>query len=198
VFAIDYRHSPQWQWPTQFEDTQDALEWIVAHGRDYGADVTRLALIGRSAGAQLALLAAYAQNVVPVRAVVSYYGAGRSCTQLSRPAASRSAARAHRRRTLSGRYAGRSTRQRYAQASPISYAARAQPPTLLVYGGRDNVIEVRFAAELDERLRASGNVSVLLVIPWAEHAFDAISGGPSAQLALYNTERFLAWALYAR
>jgi acetyl esterase/lipase len=197
VFAIDYRHAPQWQWPTQFADTQAALAWIVAHGRDYGADVTRLAVIGRSSGAQLALLAAYAQTVVPVRAVVSYYGPvdlARSYREPPRPDPLRV-------RTVAERYLGGTPddqAERYAQASPISYATRAQPPTLLVYGGRDNVIEPRFAADLDERLRASGNVSVLLVVPWAEHAFDAISGGPSAQLALYNTERFLAWALYAQ
>jgi acetyl esterase/lipase len=48
---------------------------------------------------------------------------------------------------------------------------------------------------LDDRLRAAGATSVLLEIPWAEHAFDVIANGPSGQLSLYYTERFLAWAL---
>jgi acetyl esterase/lipase len=48
---------------------------------------------------------------------------------------------------------------------------------------------------LQRRLRETGTISVLLEIPWAEHGFDAISNGPSAQLALFQTERFLAWAL---
>ena len=51
------------------------------------------------------------------------------------------------------------------------------------------------AAELASRLQAGGTTAVLLEIPWAEHAFDAISAGPSAQLALGEVERFLAWAL---
>jgi len=53
----------------------------------------------------------------------------------------------------------------------------------------------RFGGALHERLRAGGNQSVLIEIPWADHAFDAVPFGPSAQLALYYTERFLAHSL---
>lgn len=48
---------------------------------------------------------------------------------------------------------------------------------------------------MHEQLRSVGNTAILLEIPWAEHAFDAIFHGVSNQLALYYTERFLAWAL---
>jgi acetyl esterase/lipase len=80
VFAIDYRHAPQWPWPAQIEDVRVALGWVREHGGEYGADVSRLALLGRSAGAQLAMVAAYEFGAVPsipvpIRAVVSYYGA---------------------------------------------------------------------------------------------------------------------------
>ena len=34
-----------------------------------------------------------------------------------------------------------------------------------------------------------------LEIPWAGHGFDAVFNGVSSQLALYHTERFLAWAI---
>lgn len=39
---------------------------------------------------------------------------------------------------------------------------------------------------------AAGARSELIVIPWAEHAFDALPGGLSGQLSLFYTERFLA------
>ena len=68
-------------------------------------------------------------------------------------------------------------------------------PTLLIYGTRDHIVEARFGRMLHERLLATGTTSVLLEIPWAEHAFDAVANGPSAQIALYYTERFLAWAV---
>jgi acetyl esterase/lipase len=82
----------------------------------------------------------------------------------------------------------------YRDASPITYATHPQPPTLLVYGARDHVVLPKFGAQLHERLRATGTTSVLLELPWAEHAFDAVPFGLAAQIALYHTERFLAWA----
>jgi acetyl esterase/lipase len=87
--------------------------------------------------------------------------------------------------------------EQYREASPITYAERRQPPTLLIYGVRDHVVEATYGAQLYRRLLAGGTTSVLLEIPWAEHAFDVVSGGLGAQLALYHTERFLAWALNA-
>ena len=46
-----------------------------------------------------------------------------------------------------------------------------------------------FGALLNQRLAGSG-VSVLLELPWADHAFDSVPFGPSAQLALHYTQRF--------
>jgi hypothetical protein len=74
VFAIDYRHAPRWQWPAQRDDVQAALAWIATHAGEHGGDASRLALIGRSAGAQLALVAAYTNDAPKVSAVVSFYG----------------------------------------------------------------------------------------------------------------------------
>ena len=87
---------------------------------------------------------------------------------------------------------------RYRDASPIATCRARVPPSLLIYGGRDHIVLSRFGALLDARLRAAGATSMFLEIPWAEHAFDVIPNGPSGQLSLYYTERFLAWALTRR
>ena len=42
-----------------------------------------------------------------------------------------------------------------------------------------------------DTLAAAGNSVALIEIPWADHAFDAIPNGVSAQFALYYVERFL-------
>jgi acetyl esterase/lipase len=83
----------------------------------------------------------------------------------------------------------------YHAASPVTYALSRVPPTLLIYGARDHIVEARFGRELNDRLQENGATSVLLEIPWAEHAFDALPSGLSGQIALYYTERFFAWAL---
>ena len=66
------------------------------------------------------------------------------------------------------------------------------PPTLLLYGSRDHIVEARFGRVLNDRLRAAGATSFLLELPWSEHAFDAVPNGLGGQVSLYYVERFLA------
>jgi acetyl esterase/lipase len=194
VFAIDYRHAPEFPWPAQIEDVRAALAWIRGHAGDYDADASRLALLGRSAGAHLAMIAAYEAAAAPVRAVVSYYGpVDLNDGYRNPPSPDPLDVRAIEEALLGG--TPDQMPDRYREASPISYVTRRLPPSLLIYGGRDHVVLPMFGARLDERLRAQGATSVYLEIPWAEHAFDAVPNGPSGQLSLYYTEQFLAWAL---
>lgn len=194
VFAIDYRHAPRYRFPAQLNDVRTALDFIHQNATQYEAQPDRIALLGRSAGGHLAMLAAYQPDALPVRAVVSYYGPfnltqGYKEPPQPDPLNVRSLLRA---------FLGGSPEQlpeKYVQASPASYVTRQLPPTLLIHGSRDHVVEVRFAQNMYKRLRHTNSTSVLLEIPWAEHAFDTIFHGLSNQLALYYTERFVAWAL---
>jgi len=194
VAALDYRHAPEATWPAQIQDVRAALGWMLAHADEYEADRSRIALLGRSAGAQLALVAAYQAGAPLVRAVASYYGP----TDLVEgwrepPRPDPLDVRAILETYLGG--TPDSVPLQYHDASPVTYATSRVPPTLLIYGSRDHVVAPRFGRELHDRLQQAGAVSVLLEIPWAEHAFDALSNGLSAQIALYYTEQFLAWAL---
>jgi acetyl esterase/lipase len=194
VVAVDYRHAPQATWPAQIQDVRSALGWMLAHADEYEIDRARVALIGRSAGAQLALVAAYQAGAPSVRAVVSYYGPTdliEGWRQPPRPDPLDV-------RTILETYLGGTPDTapvHYRDASPVTYATSRVPPTLLIYGSRDHIVAPRFGRELHDRLRESRATSVLLEIPWAEHAFDALPNGVSGQIALYYTERFLAWAL---
>ena len=194
VCAIDYRHAPQWQWPAQLDDVRAALAWIAAHAAEYGGDASKIAILGRSAGGQLALVSAYSAGMPAVSAVVSYYGPtnlveGWRVPPRPDPLGVRPTLEAY----LGG--TPDAVGARYRDASPVTYVSNRLPPTLLIYGSRDLIVEARFGRELHERLRAAGHRSVLLEIPWAEHAFDAVPRGLSGHLSLYYTERFLAWAL---
>jgi acetyl esterase/lipase len=82
----------------------------------------------------------------------------------------------------------------YADASPITRAGQPHPPVLVITGSRDHIVEPRFGPMLHRRLTESGT-SVFLNMPWADHAFDAVSFGPSSQIAMYYTQRFLAHTL---
>src|SRR5438552_16487809 len=194
VVSIDYRHAPAARWPAQIQDVRSALGWILAHSQEYEADPRRIALLGRSAGAQLALVAAYQGGPSLVRAVVSYYGPTdlvEGWRQPPRPDPLDT-------RTVLETYLGGtpdSAPVAYRDASPVTYVTRRVPATLLIYGARDHIVAPQFGRELTDRLHEAGATSVSLEIPWAEHAFDLMPNGLSGQIALYYTERFLAWAL---
>lgn len=197
VFAIDYRHAPEYKFPAQLDDINTALNFIRKHAAEYEADSERMILLGRSSGAHLAMLAAYQPNAPSILAVVNYYGPinlteGYKSPPHPDPINSRAVLKAF----IGGSLA--EFPQQYKIASPINYVTRSLPPTLLIYGSRDHLVEARFGRQMYERLHNSGNTAVFLEIPWAEHAFDAVFNGVSNQLALYYTERFLAWALFSQ
>lgn len=194
IFAIDYRHAPRYRFPAQLDDVRTALNFIRQNAIKYEAQPDRIALLGRSAGGHLAMLAAYQPDALPVRAVVSYYGPFNLTEGYKDPPHPDPL---NVRALLTAFLGGTPDQipQQYIKASPASYVTGKLPPTLLIHGSRDHIVEVRFAQDMYQRLQAVGTTSVLLEIPWAEHAFDAVFSGPSNQLALYYTERFLAWAL---
>lgn len=53
VLSIDYRLSPEHQFPAGFEDCYTALLWIKEHIAAYGGDVDKILVAGDSAGATL-------------------------------------------------------------------------------------------------------------------------------------------------
>ena len=150
--------------------------------------------MGRSAGGHLATLAAYQQNAFPFRAVVSYYGAVNLIGSYYDPPVPNPIDT----QTVLENFLGGTPKEfpeLYQQASPINYLRPNLPPSLLVYASRDHLVQAKFGRQLYNKLKSTDNRAVWLEIPWAEHAFDAVFSGVSNQLALYYTERFLAWAL---
>jgi acetyl esterase/lipase len=57
--TVSYRLLKDGPYPACAEDITDAVRWFYNNGEKYGYDPDRIALIGGSAGAHLALLAAY-------------------------------------------------------------------------------------------------------------------------------------------
>ncbi|WP_416668562.1 alpha/beta hydrolase fold domain-containing protein [Egbenema bharatensis] len=194
VVTLDYRHAPQFRYPAQVEDIQTALSFIQTQAEALEVDIQRVALMGRSAGAHLASLVGYGQSPFPIRAVVNYYGPTNLTEGYNDPPVPDPI---NTRAILEAFLGGNPDQlpQLYRDASPIHQIRPNLPPSLLVYPRRDHLVRAKFGQQLYEKLQGAGNQAVLLDIPWAEHVFDAVFSGVSNQLALYYTERFLAWAL---
>lgn len=194
VVAIAYRLAPRYRFPAQIEDVRSALKFIRQNAATYEIDLNRMAIMGRSAGAHLAMLAAYSTNAPSFRAVVNYYGPVDLTQGYYDPP---NPDPINSKKTLNAFLGGTPNQfpDLYQAASPINFVRSNLPPTLLIYGGRDHIVQAKFGRYLSEQLQASGNTATFLEIPWAEHAFDALPRGISNQLALYYTERFLAWMM---
>ncbi|HUP76172.1 MAG TPA: alpha/beta hydrolase [Acidimicrobiales bacterium] len=76
VMSAAYRFAPEHPFPAAVDDAYAAFQWAVAHADQFGADGTRVAVIGTSAGATLAadicLRAADDHGSRPVFQVLAY------------------------------------------------------------------------------------------------------------------------------
>lgn len=204
VYDIEYRLVPAATFPAQLEDVLCALGHVRAHAAEDNVDPERVAILGRSAGAHLALLAAYraGRDTVPdgcgrpatVRGVISLYGPTDLARDYRVPSdpdlINGSAAIAD---FLGG--TPDSAPALYALATPQRSVDRAVPPTLLIHGLADQIVKPFNSEALAAVLSQQGNAVALVELPWSGHGFDAVSWGLGGQIALSATLRFLALTL---
>jgi acetyl esterase len=71
VLAVDYRRAPEFPYPAASDDVDTVVDWLGSGGaRSLGVDTSRLAVVGDSAGGQLALVAAMRRPVFSATALV--------------------------------------------------------------------------------------------------------------------------------
>jgi acetyl esterase/lipase len=190
VAAISYRFAPEYRHPAASEDVRAAIQYLEANGGKLGVDPSRIVLIGRSAGAQLALLAAYTSSDPAIRGVVGLYAPSDQTfgyEHPSNPLVLNSTA------VLEAFLGGnpQTAAEAYRTSSPISFVSSRTVPTLLIHGVKDELVWVRQSERLDQRLAAAGVPHLFLRFPWATHGCDYFFRGPCGQISTYGIERFL-------
>jgi len=194
VAAIEYRLAPDSIWPAQRDDTLEAIRYLKSHAAELSIDPTRLILLGRSAGGQIAEAVAYTANDPAIRGCIAFYAPadmsyayqfGREDDMLKSPLLLR--------QFLGGSPAQASAN--YDSASSIRYAGRQSPPTLLLHGAPDPLVWVRQSERLDRRLAEAGVAHYFVRVPWGTHAFDFNLNGPGGQISTYAVGYFLAAVL---
>lgn len=191
VAAINYRFAPAAPFPAARDDALAALAFLKTQAVALGLDPTRTVVLGRSAGGQLALLVAYTANDPAIRGAVSFYAPADMVWGYDHPSNplvldSRGVLEAY----LSGGPPG--PNGSYSAASPIDAVGPNTPPTLLIHGGRDELVSPIQSERLAARLQAAERPHLYLALPWATHGADYNLSGPSGQLSTYAIEHFLA------
>ena len=190
VVSINYRLAPKWKFPAGRDDVLSAIAYLKVYGHEFGLDPTRLALLGRSAGGQLALLAAYTANEPAIRGVISVYGPTDLKFGYERPA---SKGLLDTRGVLESYLGGPPAKadDAYFAASPINFVTASSPPTLLIHGLHDGHVSPEESERLEARLAQARVKNLFVRLPWATHACDWSFSGPCGQITTYATERFL-------
>lgn len=191
VAAMSYRFAPRFPHPAASNDVHEAILFLKANARVLGVDPSRIALIGRSAGGQLGLLAAYTENDRSVRGAVGLYSPSDQVFGYENPSNPRVL---NSTAILEAYLAGnpRTAAAAYISSSPINFVGPSTVPTLIIHGGNDELVWVRQSERLDARLTAAHRPHFLLRLPWATHGCDYNFSGPCGQLSTYAIERFLA------
>ena len=191
VAAMDYRLAPRWRFPAARDDVLSAVAYLKVYAGELGIDPSRIALLGRSGGGQLALLAAYTAQEPAIKGVISLYGQSDLRFEYEHPAPpqlldTRAAVEAYL-----GGAPGSANDDAYYAASPVNFVSAASPPTLLVHGDRDPIVSPNQTSVLQTRLQKSGVKNLFVRLPWATHRCDLSYGGPCGQVVNYSIERFL-------
>ncbi len=148
IFNMNYRlaGSGQNQYPVQMADIQSAINFINSKAGEYNINPKKIALVGASAGAHLALL--YAYKFDPdrsVKAVVDLFGPTNLTTLYNNhpfPAVSQ---------PVLVNFLGATpvtNAAKYFEASPINYVTAQSPPTLILHGDADAIVPIAQSATL--------------------------------------------------
>lgn len=187
--SYGYRLAPKHPWPAQSEDTRRAFAWVRDHAAELGIDVSRIVLMGRSAGAQIAAACAFGMPELGACACISVYGTPNM--HLAREWALPNDLL--KSLTLVRQYMGgdpHEVTEAYRTASATEFLDTHNLPTLLIHGALDSLVGIGHSRLFNERL-AHREDHFFLELPWATHGTDFFPSTPGGQLSMSAIVRFM-------
>jgi acetyl esterase/lipase len=177
VFSVRHGSGCRYPIPEIVGDVRRAVRYIKRHAAEFGVDPDRLGVAGGSAGGHLALMLAttsdagdpesddaVARSGNSVAAAVAYFPP----TDLH-GATSEDMAVPRRCNEAYGAFDFEATRE--GEFSPGDHVSPDDPPTLLIHGDQDGVVNIRHSLQMRDALEGAGVTHELIVIPGAGHGF---------------------------
>lgn len=166
--SINYRLAPQHRWPAGRDDVLAAIRWVKAHAGDYHGDPSRVALLGYSAGGQLACFAAtVVDDSARVQAIVGFA----PLTDFVQELPKRGNILGRAQQGLLNRPAALTPESvgMLAALSPINHVRPGLPPFLLLHGDADQSVPYEQSQIFHARLRAVDVPCELITLPDGPH-----------------------------
>lgn len=187
-FTINYRLAPKVHFPVPQQDLGRAIKWVKANAKQYKVDVSKIALMGESAGASIVSYVAVRPGPgEEVSAVVSLYGVN-DWTQRSKQ---RDGLGANLSKLLGlPQELTPSTLEKLKEISPITYLSKNTPPFYLIHGTRDFQVPYDQSVLMCEEMKAVGASCELLTLPGGGHG---MAGWEKMPGILHYKEKMIQW-----
>ncbi len=191
ILLVDYRLAPEYPFPAAFDDCAAALSWARQHGPDGAHPATEIALVGDSAGGNLAAAVCAAggaaDRLILICAALDGSGGGTDANRSDNGPDAAGLA------TMMQLYAQGTTSLKDARISPLlatDSALAKFPPTLLQASGSEYLLSQ--SQDMAARLAALQVRTVMSIwpdMPHVWHAFLALL--PEAKAALAEVALFV-------
>ena len=182
VMAVRHGSAPRYKVPEAEADVRRALRYIRLHSEQLGVDEDRLGVYGGRAGGHLSLMLGLASDD----------GVMDSSDEIMRAPARVAAVVAYYPPVDLRPIVGPSERfpaldfaeDQAASISPILFASSDDPPTLLIHGDADMLVNVQNSEVMFEALQEKRVESELIIIPGGDHGFRLTADRERAQQAM--------------
>lgn len=194
--TVDYRLAPEYKFPAQLHDLQQAVRWLRNKSESLSVEPDRIGVLGYSAGGHLAALLGSVGDGDPldaphggadtrVRAVVS--GAGP--TDL----------RKYDGGELVPQFIGGSKEQMpdaFAMASPITHVSANDPPMFFYHGTLDTLVPSDHSEDMKKALDAANVPAEIYLLSGLSHITLRVFDGRPKKAALQFLDRYLRAGMF--
>lgn len=187
-FTIDYRLYPQVKSEAMIEDVESAVRFVKDHAKEYKVDLSRVVLMGESAGGYLvSFVGVRNKSAIKFAAVVPFYGPhdwelrAQEETEGKLPTSVW--------REVFSVPAGNSPEavKRMREVSAVTYIKKGLPPFLLIHGTADAQVNYQQSVSMQKKMQAAGNVCDLITVDGGPHGMGVITKYPD------TAPKMIAW-----
>lgn len=145
VVIPDYRRYPEVMFGQIIDDARRSVEWVKAHGAEYGADSDTIFLMGHSAGAHLGAMLTLNEDYLRPETYQSIKG----FVGLAGPYDFLPLTEAYQKEIFG-------PEARYPASQPVNFVQGTEPPLLLLYGNNDETVKPINIQSLSNKVKNAG------------------------------------------